>query len=113
MKLSEVAPDLCLDAVITCLLLLSTQRQAGVLAAGPLEDLIADHSEHGIDRIETLARRSPRFRYLLTGVWSQGKDKSPVWQRVVAAKGAGRHIGDDGPLPPIDDWLTAASPGSP
>jgi hypothetical protein len=80
-KLSKVAPELCLDAVITCLQLLSTPHQAGMLAAGPLEDVIANHGATVIDRIETLARRSPRFRYLLTGVWSQGNDASPIWAR--------------------------------
>lgn len=40
-----------------------------VLAAGPLEDLLAKRGVDFIDRIEELARKDPKFNYLLGGVW--------------------------------------------
>ncbi|MBV6836809.1 hypothetical protein KWH01_05840 [Xanthomonas campestris pv. merremiae] len=58
----------------------------GVLAAGPLEDLIQDSGLHYIDRIELEARRNPAFRQLLGGVWRSGTPE--VWARVEAARGA-------------------------
>src|SRR4051812_4994734 len=40
-----------------------------VLAAGPLEDLLDFHGEAVITTIEEEARRNPKFRSLLRGVW--------------------------------------------
>jgi hypothetical protein len=56
------------------------------LAAGPLEDLIAQHSAYVIDRVETEARRNPKFRHLLGGVWSNVTPQD-IWARVEAARG--------------------------
>jgi hypothetical protein len=56
-----------------------------VLAAGPLEELIAYSGQEFIDRIEVEARRNPRFRYLLGGVWQHGTPE-PIWARVEAAR---------------------------
>jgi hypothetical protein len=55
-----------------------------VLAAGPLEDLIREHGEQFIERIETEARRNAAFRHLLGGVWMCGGHA--VWTRVDAAR---------------------------
>ena len=55
----------------------------GMLAAGPLEDLIQDFGSAYIDRIESQARRSRTFAELLTGVWiPTGTD--PVTVRYLA-----------------------------
>jgi hypothetical protein len=60
----------------------------GMLAAGPLEDLIAYAGESFIDRIETEARRSPEFRHALNGVWRLGDDTSDsIWARVERVRG--------------------------
>ena len=60
------------------------QNVIGMLAAGPLEDLIKDWGEMFIDRIELEARRNPAFRHLLGGVW---KGSTPeVWARVEKAR---------------------------
>jgi hypothetical protein len=53
-KLVEAAPD---DKILAA------------VAAGPLEDLIGNWSVTVIDRVETQARRDPKFRRCLTGVW--------------------------------------------
>lgn len=55
-----------------------------VLAAGPLEDLLANHGSEVIARVEDEARRSPRFRELLGGVWKSSMPEE-VWQRVLKA----------------------------
>ena len=58
----------------------------GVLAAGPLEDLIHHVGPEFIDRIELQARQNPAFRHLLGGVWASSTPA--IWVRVEAARGA-------------------------
>ena len=53
----------------------------GSLAAGPVEDLLSQHGESFIDRIESLARDNQRFRELLSGVW-RNTISSDVWDRI-------------------------------
>lgn len=52
-----------------------------VLAAGPLEDLLAHHGPAVIDRVEQLANEDSRFNLLLGGVWP-GSIAPEVWLRV-------------------------------
>jgi Family of unknown function (DUF6869) len=52
-----------------------------VLAAGPLEDLLAHHGSQIIDRVEAQARNDERFNLLLGGVW-QNAIAPVVWARV-------------------------------
>jgi hypothetical protein len=79
-----------------------TVWQVIMLAAGPLEDLIADHGQTVIERIEREARHSARFRFALTGVWPQGQTENPVWPRIEAARAGAMATGIDagGVLPP-------------
>ena len=56
-----------------------------VLAAGPLEDLLAKRGEDFIDRVEELARKDPKFNDLLGGVW-RNTMTDEVWQRVQAIR---------------------------
>jgi hypothetical protein len=58
-----------------------TDEAFGMIAAGPLEDLISYHGQLYIDRIEALARKNPRFNYLLGGVWKNASTDD-VWSRV-------------------------------
>ena len=53
----------------------------GVLSAGPLEDILANHGETMIERVEAEARSSPLFAKLLGGVW-QNEMSDEVWRRV-------------------------------
>src|SRR4051812_26659984 len=55
--------------------------QISLLAAGPLEDLLAYHGEAFIDRVEKEARVHRGFRHLLGGVW-RNSISEPVWVRV-------------------------------
>ena len=62
-----------------------TDKAIGVLAAGPLEDLLAKRGADFIDRIEELARKDPKFNYVLGGVWRNSMTDD-VWQRVQAIR---------------------------
>jgi hypothetical protein len=57
----------------------------GMLAAGPLEDLVEEWGPEFIDRIELEARRNPAFRHLLGGVWRSSTNE--VWSRIENARG--------------------------
>lgn len=52
------------------------------IAAGPLEDLIVQHGPIFIDRIEDLARKDPRFRIAVTGVWCEGDIPVDIHARI-------------------------------
>ena len=54
-----------------------------MLSAGPLEDLLSDHGDAVIDRVESEARKNPAFASLLGGVW-QSSMSQPIWDRVQA-----------------------------
>ena len=56
-----------------------------ILAAGPLEDLLANDGETYIDEIEVLARKDPKFNNLLGGVWKNAMSDS-LWERVCKAR---------------------------
>lgn len=56
-----------------------------VLAAGPLEDLLAKCGPEYIDRVEELARKDPKFNELLGGVW-RSTMTDEIWQRVKAIR---------------------------
>jgi hypothetical protein len=62
-----------------------SDRAVGVLAAGPLEDLLAKQGPEFIDRVEELARKDPQFNYLLGGVW-RNTMTDDIWQRVQTAR---------------------------
>ena len=55
--------------------------QIGLLAAGPLEDLMRYQGDAVIDKVETEARRNPRLRQALAGIWLE---PGPTAERVVA-----------------------------
>lgn len=56
-----------------------------VLAAGPMEDLLAHHGPEYIGRVEDLARTDPKFNFLLGGVWKNTMTDD-VWRRVQAIR---------------------------
>ena len=61
----------------------SSDKILGMLAAGPLEDLLARHGRTVIARVETEARRQPLFAKLLGAVW-QNAMPDDIWARVQA-----------------------------
>jgi hypothetical protein len=58
------------------------QKVISILAADPMEDLLANAGEQYIKQIEELARKDSSFNYLLGGVW-QNETPADVWMRVL------------------------------
>ena len=56
-------------AILEVLNRTNSDEVLGVLAAGPLEELIVYWGREFIERIEARAVEDPRFRHLLRGVW--------------------------------------------
>ena len=72
-----------------------SNRVLASIAAGPLEDLIRKHTNLIIDKVDDAARRDPKFRLCLTGVW-YGKDLSPdVRARIEKYTSASPSLDDD------------------
>jgi hypothetical protein len=59
------------------------ETSLGVLAAGPLEDLLSLHGEAFISRVEDTARSNPKFAWLLGGVWKSQMTEN-IYTRVQA-----------------------------
>jgi len=74
-------PDSAIDLVLAVLKLEPDTETMEVLAAGPLEQVLANHGAKIIDRVEHLVKSSPAFAGLLGGVW-QNAMSDDVWRRV-------------------------------
>ena len=61
-----------------------SDRVLGMLAAGPMEDLLMHAGSEFIGRIELEAGRNPDFRRMLQGVWESGTPE--VWVRLQRAR---------------------------
>ena len=81
----EASAEDCWAAILEILSCNPPDSVIGVLAAGPLEDLIEYAGPDFIERIELNARRDPKFRHLLGGVWASSTPS--IWARVEAARG--------------------------
>jgi hypothetical protein len=64
----------------------SKDDNLGILAAGPIEDILAARGHQFIDRVETLARQEPIFKKMLGGLW-QNAIPDDVWDRLKAVAG--------------------------
>lgn len=59
----------------------SSPKVISRLSAGPLEDLLVDHGEKFIDRVEEEAKMNPDFAKLLGGVWKNAMSDE-IWERI-------------------------------
>ena len=84
-KLLREDPEAVWQLVLAVLRLDTSSEIQEVLSAGPLEDLLAQHAEDFIGRVEHQARSDPSFAKLLGGVWQSGMSHS-VWARVQAVR---------------------------
>ncbi|MGE5523879.1 MAG: DUF6869 domain-containing protein [Rhodospirillaceae bacterium] len=83
-RLARDQPETAWEVILAILSRLGSDASdtlVQVLAAGPLEDLLAEHGESFIDRVERKSRVDARFRFLLGGVWQNAMARD-VWQRV-------------------------------
>lgn len=62
-----------------------SQSVIGMLAAGPLEELLAEYGPAYIERVERLAERDEKFNRLLGGVWRNSMTDE-VWERIRSAR---------------------------
>jgi hypothetical protein len=62
------------------------RRILGMTAAGPLEDLLANHGPRLIERVEDEAKRDRRMSWALGCVWKNSMTDD-VWTRVQRAAG--------------------------
>jgi hypothetical protein len=99
LDLARIEPGLCLDVVLAALPLCRQSEEVALIAAGPLEDVIAAHGAALIGRIEAEAAGSARLRLALSGVWPEGSAGTPLWGRVQAARGGDAGLDDGAPLP--------------
>ena len=74
-------PEVAWTAILEILDGELTEEQISILAAGPLEDLLAKHGAKFIDRIECEAKSNSRFNHLLGGVW-KNEIAQEIWVRV-------------------------------
>lgn len=92
-------PETGLDLTLAALPLCDSPDDVALLAAGPLEDLLAAHGPALIARIEPLAATLPRLRFALSGTWPD-RINPLVWARVQAARDPGPDLDAGDPLPP-------------
>ncbi len=97
--LCQAEPDTGLALTEAALAQATTPEDVALIAAGPLEDLLAQHGPATITAIETQAKASPRMRFALSGVWPE-RINPMVWARVEAARTPGPHLDEGDPLPP-------------
>lgn len=87
-KLNEVCrtnPELAWEMILRIHRAEHNEYVTANLAAGLLEDLLADYGEQFIERVEIEARRDPKFNFLLGGVW-QNSMTEDIWRRVQKAR---------------------------
>jgi len=76
-SMTSGSPEDALAFVFVALEHAVTAKQEAYLAAGALEQLLKRHGPLVIDRVLDAARRDPKFRRCLSGVWGHsGMDKS-------------------------------------
>jgi hypothetical protein len=78
-------PEVAWQAILSAMEQPRMKPYLGIIAAGPLEDLLALHGTAFIERVEREAVSNPRFAWLLGGIW-QSKIAEEVWSRVIAVR---------------------------
>ena len=80
-EISRTNPELCWELIVQTLHTPHVESVEGVLAAGPLEELLARFGPEFIDRVENKAAEDAEFKLLLGGVWRNSMTED-VWARV-------------------------------
>jgi hypothetical protein len=84
--ISRSDPELCWELILQTLHTPHTDSVKEILAAGPLEDLLARFGPQFIDRVEAKVKEDPEFKDLLGGVWRNSMTEE-LWARVQACRG--------------------------
>jgi hypothetical protein len=78
-------PERKLDQLLALLAAAPDDWQIGLLAAGPLEDLVRFHGVPVMDRIEAEARGNAPLRTALAGIWLEPGPLADRVAKIVAA----------------------------
>lgn len=109
-------PEHILPLAIAAIDACETLADAAYVAAGIVENMMVKHGPGVISDVERLASKSAKFRYVLSGIWSQGGsiDKG-VWERIGTAVAHGGRMSNDGrgpwdgnPVTVLDDEVAEA-----
>lgn len=84
-------------------------QMLAVHAAGPMENVLANFGPEIIDAVEDMARRSAKFRLLLSGVWGANRIKAEIWRRICAAVATGPVFCEDFRTPGHQSGVQQAS----
>lgn len=96
-EIEQEHPEYLLPLVLAAMDACETLLDAAYIAAGVTENMVVKHGPHVIGDIERLALKSAKFRYILSGVWSQGGSVDPdVWARIGRAVAEGGRMSADG-----------------
>lgn len=90
MEIVDSHPEHGLALIVAVMDACETLDDVGIVSAGITEDFVVKQGASHIGAIEKLANASPKFRYILSGIWSQGGSvDNDVWSRigVLLAKG--------------------------
>ncbi len=79
-------PEAVWQAVLRILQRELTEDKISLLAAGPVEGLLALFGSQFIDRIEAEAQRNSAFAHVLGGVW-RGDIPPEIWRRIETTRG--------------------------
>lgn len=83
-EIGEDDPELTWELILLIFEKTSDPAILGMVAAGPLEDLVDEHGPLFIDRIEEQAKSNPVFKEALHGVWRSSTRE--IWARVEAVR---------------------------
>lgn len=70
--LANESPEIAWECVLELIDTETSDEVLAILAEGPLEDLLAEHGSHFIDRIEGMSKDNLVFSRLIKHVWVDG-----------------------------------------
>jgi hypothetical protein len=85
-KVVHSDPELAWELMLQVIASTDKPEVLGMVAAGPLEDLVNYHGPQFIERIERQAAADQTFRECLSGIYPSSTPE--VWQRIEKATGA-------------------------
>jgi hypothetical protein len=94
----ERDPDMAFAFIILGAASYDDEEFLGSLSAGVLEDLVRKPTEEILDRVVNEARKTPRFRWMLSVVYNHAIETLPA--KLAVAKAVGDVNCDTDPLPP-------------
>jgi len=96
-EITQDHPELLMPLIVAAMDACETPADASFVAAGLIENAVVKHGPALIGRLETLAMKSPKASYILSGIWSQsGSVDKDVWARIGQAVSKHPRMSNDG-----------------